>query len=63
MVVTKSNGTDFAKACGVFDDALTQDNMRHRGATPLARAVTSAKKGNLMMRGRGTGKIEVISLS
>ena len=47
VTVTKSNGTDFAKACGAFDDAVTQNNMAHRGATPLARAVTSARKREL----------------
>ena len=47
-----SNGTDFCKACGVFDDAVKPDDagethMRHRGASPLARAVCSAKKREL----------------
>lgn len=50
--VTKSNATDLAKACGAFYDAVTPDvdgetNLRHRGAVPLSRSVTSAKKRDL----------------
>jgi len=41
--VMRSNGTDFAKACGVFDDAVTEGNVRHLGSPSLARSVTSAK--------------------
>jgi hypothetical protein len=41
--VTRSNGTDFAKACGVVDDAVTEGNVRHQGSPSLARSVTSAK--------------------
>ncbi|WP_293311751.1 hypothetical protein [Mycolicibacterium sp.] len=50
--VVKSNATDLTKACGAFYDAVTadrdsDDSLRHRGAGPLARAVTSAKKREL----------------
>jgi len=45
--VVASNATDLAKACGSFHDAVTEDNMRHRGAGPLFRSVTSAKKRDL----------------
>lgn len=51
--VVKSNGTDLVKACGLFYDAVTADpdtasSLRHRGAGPLARSVTGAKKRDLM---------------
>jgi len=45
--VTVTNSTDLVKACGNFHDAVTQDNMRHQGAGPLFRSVTSAKKREL----------------
>lgn len=50
--VVKSNASDLAKACGAFYDAVTADressaSLRHRGAPPLARSVTSAKKRDL----------------
>lgn len=50
--VVTSNATDLAKACGVFYDAVTADpdseaSLRHRGAGPLSRSVTSAKKRDL----------------
>lgn len=50
--VVTSNATDLAKACGVFYDAVTADkdseaSLRHHGAGPLARSVTSAKKRDL----------------
>jgi hypothetical protein len=52
MEVTKSNSTDLVLACGNFYDAVKPDDqgvthMRHRGATPLFRAVTGAKKREL----------------
>lgn len=51
--VVKSNGTDLTKACGAFYDATMPDgagetNLRHRGAGPLSRSVTSAKRRDLM---------------
>lgn len=50
--VVSSNATDLAKACGGFYDAVTADkdseaSLRHRGASPLMRSVTSAKKRDL----------------
>lgn len=50
--VVTSNATDLAKACGAFYDAVTADkdseaSLRHRGAGPLSRSVTSAKKRDL----------------
>lgn len=50
--VVKSNATDLVKACGAFYDAVTADkdseaSLRHRGAVPLSRSVTSAKKRDL----------------
>ena len=50
--VIKSNASDLARACGVFYDAVTADvnseaSLRHRGAAPLMRSVTSAKKRDL----------------
>jgi hypothetical protein len=50
--VVTSNATDLAKACGVFYDAVTAErdseaSLRHRGAGPLSRSVTSAKKRDL----------------
>lgn len=50
--VVTSNATDLAKACGSFHDAVTADpataaSMRHTGAGPLFRSVTSAKKRDL----------------
>lgn len=50
--VVKSNATDLTKACGAFFDAVTADrdsdgSLRHRGAGPLARSVTSAKRRDL----------------
>ena len=45
--VTTVNGTDVAKACGYFYDAVTEDNLRHRGARPLARAVAAGTKRDL----------------
>jgi hypothetical protein len=50
--VVKSNASDLARACGVFYDAVTADvnseaSLRHRGAAPLMRSVTSAKKRDL----------------
>ena len=52
MEVTKSNSTDLVLACGNFWDAVKPDDagvthIRHRGATPLWRAVTGAKKREL----------------
>jgi hypothetical protein len=47
VAVTAANGTDIAKACGNFYDAVVEDNVRHRGAGPLMRSVTSAKKREL----------------
>lgn len=46
--VVNTNATDMAKACGVFYDAVTEKNIHHRGAQPLTRAVTSAKKRDLV---------------
>lgn len=45
--VTRVNSTDVAKACGNFYDAVTEDNLRHRGARPLARAVCAGTKREL----------------
>ncbi|GAS95474.1 Gp2 [Mycolicibacterium canariasense] len=50
--VVKSNATDLAKACGAFYDAVTADpdsaaSLRHRGASPLTRSATSAKRRDL----------------
>jgi hypothetical protein len=50
--VTVSNSTDLTLACGNFYDAVKPDeagviHMFHRGATPLFRAVTGAKKREL----------------
>lgn len=45
--VAKINSTDLAKACGNFFDAVTEGNLRHRGARPLARAVTAGTKREL----------------
>jgi hypothetical protein len=45
--VVTSNATDLAKACGSFHDAVTEKNLCHRGAGPLFRSVTSAKKRDL----------------
>lgn len=50
--VVKSNATDLAKACGIFYDAVNADvesdaSLRHRGAGPLSRSVTSAKRREL----------------
>lgn len=50
--VVTSNATDLAKACGVVYDAVTADkeseaSLRHRGAGPLSRSVTSAKRRDL----------------
>lgn len=45
--VTNVNGTDVAKACGYFYDAVTENNLRHRGARPLARAVAAGTRRDL----------------
>lgn len=50
--VVKSNATDLAKACGAFYDAVTAErdsdgSLRHRGAGPLSRSVTAAKRRDL----------------
>lgn len=50
--VVKSNATDLARACGAFFDAVTADrsssaSLRHRGAGPLTRSVTAAKRREL----------------
>jgi hypothetical protein len=45
--VVTSNATDLAKACGSFHDAVTETTLRHRGAGPLFRSVTSAKTREL----------------
>lgn len=47
VAVTVTNAIDMTKACGVFYDAVAEDNLRHRGATALARAVTSGRKRDL----------------
>ena len=52
VTVVKSNATDLANACGAFYDAVTADlhseaSLRHRGAGPLSRSVTSAKRRDL----------------
>jgi hypothetical protein len=50
--VTTSNSADLVAACGNFYDAVKPDDagvthMRHRGAGPLFRSVTGAKKREL----------------
>lgn len=46
--VVNTNATDMSKACGTFYDAVTEKTIHHRGAQPLSRAVTSAKKRDLV---------------
>ena len=47
VAVTRANSTDVAKACGSFYDAVSENNLRHRGARPLARAVCAGTKREL----------------
>ena len=41
--ITVTTANDMAAACGVFYDAVIEDNIRHRGQQALRRAVTGAK--------------------
>jgi hypothetical protein len=47
LEVEVTNATDFARACQSFYTGVVEDGIRHRGAGPLARAVTAAKKRDL----------------
>lgn len=44
VTVTTPNSVEIGKACGNFFDAVNEKRMRHRGALPLARAVTAGTK-------------------
>lgn len=45
--VVETNAQTFARACGSVYDAVTEDNLRHRGSAELARAVVGATKRDL----------------
>lgn len=48
VTVEATNATDLAKACQNFYAFTLEDKLRHQGAEPLAAAVTSAKKRDLL---------------
>lgn len=45
--VITTNASDMTRACGNFYDAVIEDQIRHKGAAPLAKAVAAAKKREL----------------
>lgn len=45
--VVTTNASDMARACGQLFDAVTEDQLRHKGAVPLAKAVAAAKTREL----------------
>lgn len=45
--VITTNASDMARACGNFYDAVIDDQIRHKGADALAKAVAAARKRDL----------------